>query len=470
VPVSARWIRVLLRRASGTAPAGATDLRDRLGYAIREMGIGETDGGRFVDHVTHAADHARQTVIYVSSTDPWHRAEDIDRDTEQPGLDRVADSGIARGLPMLVPVAVLYGTPEDAAAELRWLRARRIPLRGIEIGEEPDGQWVRPEDYASLDLRIADELRAVDSTVALGGPSLQTPYTGEMAAWTEGGAQLGWMGRFVRALRARGRMRDLGFFSYEWYPWDETCAPSAPQLAAQPAALATALDSLHRDGLPADLPAFVTEYGWSAFSGEAEVNVEGALLNADIVGTVLRLGGDAAYLYGYAPARPERAEECDRWGNNMMFLERDAGPPSRLATYWGARMMAEEWAEPGRGAALPHQLFDVAITGSAGAPTITAYAVHRPDGEWAVILINKDPSRSATVRLRFRAGDRRMTFAGTTDLYRFGRAQYAWRAAGPDGAPVRSRPPGHLRVAAGADVALPPWSLTVVRGHVPGGG
>jgi len=469
-PVAARWIRVLLHRASGTAPAGSTDVRDRLGYAIREMGIGEMEGGRFVDRVAHAASHAGQTVMYVSSTDPWHRAEDIDRDTEQPGLDRVAASGIGRGLPMLVPVGVLFGTPEDAAAELRWLRARRIPLRGMEIGEEPDGQWMRPEDYASLYLRVADALRGADPTVVLGGPSLQTPYTGEMAAWTAGGPQLGWMGRFLRVLRARGRMRDLAFFSYEWYPWDETCAAAAPQLAAQPARLAEALESLHRDGLPADLPAYVTEYGWSAFSGEAEVNVEGALLNADIVGTALEHGADAAYLYGYPPARPERAEECDRWGNNMMFLERDAGPPLRLATYWGARMMAEEWAEPGRGAALPHQAFGADVTRSAGGPLVTAYAVHRPDGQWAVMLINKDPSRSASVRLRFRERGRRVALAGAADLYRFERAQYAWHAAGAGGAPVRSNPPEHLRVPGGAEVALPPWSLTVVRGRIAGGG
>lgn len=469
-PVPARWIRVLLRRASGTGPAGSADVRDRLGYAIREMGVGTMDGARFVDHVVHAASHAGQTVIYVSSTDPWHRAEDIDRDTEQPGLGRVAASGIGRGLPMLVPVGVLYDTPENAAAELRWLRARHLPLRGVEIGEEPDGQWVRPEDYASLYLRVAGALRAVDSTVALGGPSLQTPYTGEMAAWTEGGAPLGWMGRFLRVLRTRGRMRDLAFFSYEWYPWDETCAPAAPQLAAHPAALDSALARLRADGVPATLPAYVTEYGWSAFSGEAEVGVEGALLNADIVGSVLRSGGAAAYLYGYAPARPERAEECDRWGNDMMFLERDAGPPARLATYWGARMTTEEWAEPGRGAALPHQLFAVDVSPPAGAPRVAAYAVHRPDGQWAVMLINKDPSRSATVRLRFSDGDRQAAFAGPAELYRFGRAQYAWRAAGPAGAPVRSRPPEHLRVPGEADVALPPWSLTVVRGRIPHGG
>src|SRR5437764_836486 len=90
VPVSARYVRILLTESSHTAPGDSTDVRDALGYAVREIGLGVVDArGRFQDHVRRAAAHKGQTPIYVSSTDPWHRAADVDTRVEQPGLDLV---------------------------------------------------------------------------------------------------------------------------------------------------------------------------------------------------------------------------------------------------------------------------------------------------------------------------------------------------------------------------------------------
>jgi hypothetical protein len=63
-PVSARFVRILLTRSSHTAPAGSRDVRDRLGYAIRELYVGRIEGGRFMDLVRHGVD--RQTVTYAS--------------------------------------------------------------------------------------------------------------------------------------------------------------------------------------------------------------------------------------------------------------------------------------------------------------------------------------------------------------------------------------------------------------------
>ena len=78
-------------------------------------------------------------MIYTSSTDPWHRAIDLDPKTEQPGFDLVFGSGLTNNLPVLMPVGLLYDTPENAAAEIRFLKARGYPVRQIEMGEEPDG-------------------------------------------------------------------------------------------------------------------------------------------------------------------------------------------------------------------------------------------------------------------------------------------------------------------------------------------
>ena len=93
----------------------------------------------------HGKSRETQTRFFVSSTDPWHRASDLDKTVEQPGIDRVLASGLTRGLPVLMAVGALYDTPDNAAALLRYLRRRGYPLRGIEVGEEPDGQYAAPE-------------------------------------------------------------------------------------------------------------------------------------------------------------------------------------------------------------------------------------------------------------------------------------------------------------------------------------
>src|SRR6266480_2562459 len=94
-PRSVRFVRLIMSRSSQTSAETSNDIRDRLGFAIREIELGKIDKhGRFHDHVRHARDRHRQTIIYVSSTDPWHRAEDIDFSIEQPGLDFILRSAL----------------------------------------------------------------------------------------------------------------------------------------------------------------------------------------------------------------------------------------------------------------------------------------------------------------------------------------------------------------------------------------
>src|SRR5947207_2845293 len=93
-----RFVRVAMRRSSQASAQLSDDIRDRLGFAIREIELGSIDSrNRFHDYIRHAPDRYRQTVIYVSSTDPWHRAEDIDYKVEQPGLDFILRSALTNG-------------------------------------------------------------------------------------------------------------------------------------------------------------------------------------------------------------------------------------------------------------------------------------------------------------------------------------------------------------------------------------
>jgi hypothetical protein len=38
----------------------------------------------------------------------------------------------------MISIAMLYSTPEDAAAELKYLEQRGYPFSYVEMGEEPD--------------------------------------------------------------------------------------------------------------------------------------------------------------------------------------------------------------------------------------------------------------------------------------------------------------------------------------------
>ena len=472
-PRPVRFVRVWMTESGGIAP-GTGDIRDGLGYAVREIGLGtlETRNGRerFQDLIRHAPDGKRQTPIYVSSTDPWHCAEDRDPNVEQPGFDRVFRSGLTQGLPVLLPAGVLYDTPDNAAAELRFLRARGYPVTQMELGEEPDGQYVSPEDYGALYIQWADALHRVDPAVLLGGPSFQTAIEG-WVAWPDARGDRSWLRRFLGYLKQRGRLADFAFFSFEWYPFDNVCAPPAPQLALEPSLLENALARLQREGLSRRIPWLITEYGYSAFAGEAEMSWPGALLNAETAAQFLTLGGSAAYLYGYEPNVPiHEVEDCQTWGNLALLLSEAGGrPPKPLAAYHAARLLTRQWAQPDTDGPQAVYRATSSLRNRLGLPPVTAYAVHRPDGQWAVLLLNKDPKRAYSVTVRFERGlgGDPVSFLGPADLYQYSAAQYVWHPNRANGFPAPDLPPRHSRTFRHT-IFLPPFSLSLLRGMVAG--
>jgi hypothetical protein len=443
-PVATRFVRVLMKESSGTSHLKSRDVPARLGYAVREISVGVLDHEhRLHDEINHAPDNERQTPIYVSSTDPWHRAKGKDPLIEQAGFDRMFKSALTNQMPMLTPVAVLYDTPDNAVAELRYLRARGYPVSRMELGEEPDGQFVTPEDYGALYIQFAEALHAVDPNIKLGGPSFQDIAEGKDD----------WLRRFVAYLKRRGHLDDYTFSSFEWYPFDNVCQPTGPQLKEATSLLTKLFTAMRRADPREDIPWIMTEYGYSAFGGRAEIDVEGALLNADAVANFLTLGGEQTFLYGYEPNEILQEVECSQ-GNNMLFLLGDDGRIShRMPTYYAALLLTHEWTMPGGGL---HELYQA----TSDDPLITAYAVLRPDHLWALLLINKDPDNAREIRIEF---DNEGYSHGEVDLYQYSRKQYQ---LGADFLPLRDLPPEHQRLKPAGDTTfkLPPYSLTVVRG------
>ncbi|PZS22843.1 MAG: hypothetical protein DLM61_25185, partial [Pseudonocardiales bacterium] len=429
-PETTRFVRVVLMASSHTAGAGSHDVRDRLGVAIRELALRENRHSR--DLLRHRPDN-HQTITYASSTDPWHRASDRDPNTEQPSFQRVLASGLASGQRVMVPVPLLYGTPPDAAAELRFLQALHYPVGRVELGEEPDGQLASPETYGALFVEVARALHAVDPRARLGGPGFQTSIP-DWEAWDDGHGSTSWTRRFVAYLRSRRALGELRFFSFEWYPFDDVCSAPAPQLERAPGLLAGLLHRQELDGLPPSVPRVISEYGYSAFAGRAEVDLPGALLDAETAAQFLTLGGDASYLYGYEPQPLIRESGvCNTWGNLALWQSDDAHRIIRpLAAFHAMRLLTGRWAQPGGGR---HVIYatNVGAAGTNARAAVSAYAVRRPDRGLAILLINKDPRLARTVRVVAESGGVSGPVEGPGDVFALSGAQYVWHPRGERG-------------------------------------
>ena len=465
--IRTRYLRILLKKSSFMSAADSSDIRDKLGFAIREIYVGTVKAaGHFTDEIRHGKQTNGQSAIFVSSTDPWHRSTDNDFNTEHAGFDRLYNSGLTNDSPVLIPVGVLYDTPENAAAEISYLIKKGYRIAGVEVGEEPDGQYVTPEDYGALYIQWAEAIHKIAPQIKIGGPSFQEIAPDTRRGKTEGGNPV-WFERFIKYLERRRRTSDFSFLSFEWYPFDEVCGSTAPQIASEAELLRRFLAVFRKHGLKADVPLVMTEYGYSAFSTQAEDDIEGALFNADTIGTFLTIGGGQAYLYGYEPNVVERDFPCTA-GNNMLFLhDGDGKIEYRTATYFGSRMMMTEWLQPSGGV---HSMYrcDTAPIDPKGKAMIAAYAVQRPDKQWSIMLLNKDPQRAWTANVSFSnsSGPGDVGLAGEVDLYQFSAEQYKWDAN--VGLSAKSDPPKHTRLdaAAARNLQLPPYSLTVLRGSV----
>ena len=454
-PIETQFIRIRMTEGSHTAPAGADDPRDRLGYAVREVSFGRKQAdGRLEDWVKHAPSHDGQTFAHVSSTDPWHRAVDRDEDLEQVGVDRIFASGLGGGRPIMFPAAVLYDTPDNAAALVRYMKRRGYPVRQIEIGEEPDGQYGEAADYGALYLALVDRLRPENTDLVFGGPSLQSAFTD---TWMDPDPDHSWNSRFVRYLKARDRLADLGFFSFEHYPFDDICGDLHARLLEQSRLMDQLLARAAAEGVPRTIPWVISEYGFSAYSGRAMSEPPSALLMANIVGQFLSGGGDAAYLFGYGPNVPvNQHQPCAGYGNMMLHLADPSGQAgARTPAYYTARMITRDWLTPGHGL---HGLR--ATRASGGGEDVKAFAATRPDGRLGVLVINRSPTSAAAVRLRTLGGGEQRP--GRADLWLYGPAQYHWRDAGEASRPDLDLPPEHRSIAAGDVFVTPPDSLAVL--------
>jgi hypothetical protein len=470
--VNTKYVRVLMTRSSNTCDThGSADHRNCVGYAIRELYLGTlAENGDFKDLLQHSPDQ-KQTLTLCSSVDPWHEPSDLylapDRmeSGDQPGFDLFFTSGITRGLPAIVPVAMLYSTPEDAAAQMAYIKKRGYPVSYIEMGEEPDGQYMLPEDYATLYLQFATALRRVDPNFKLGGPVFEG-VTEDIRVWPDAQGRTSWLGRFLDYLKAHGRLQDLAFMSFEHYPYDG-CETPWENLYREPELITHIMKVWRDDGLPAGIPLLDTET--NDHGGEAAVDIFGALWLADSFAGFLTAGGKSTHYYhalSYSPPHPACANS---WGTYHMFMVDDHYQiQQKTAQFFAAQLMTQEWAEPKDA---EHRLYTASsdVKDAAGHVLVTAYPLARPDGQWAVMLVNKDHDHSRPVHLVFRNGKQGQDifFMGPVTMITFGSAQYQWHPDRRKGHADPDNPPATTAVPGGdAIYTLPPASVTVLRGKL----
>ena len=470
-PVNARYVRVLMTQSSNTCDThGATDKRNCVGYAVNEVYVGSIDAqGKFKDLMRHSPDQ-KQTTTYCSSIDPWHEPSDLlvapDRmeSGDQPGFDLFYTSGITRGLPAMIPVAMLYGTPEDSAAQIAYIEKRGYPISYIEMGEEPDGQYMTPEDYGALYLQWATALHRVDPALKLGGPVFQG-VTEDIKVWRDAEGHDSWFGRLLDYLRAHDRLQDLSFMSFEHYPYDG-CETPWKNIYQEPQLLTHIMQVWRDDGLPPEVPLLDTET--NAHGGEAAVDIFGALWLADTFAGFLTAGGKATFYYHDLPYSPPHPICKNSWGTYHMFtVDQNYQIRQRTSQFFAAQLLTQEWAQP---VDEEHLLFNAAsdLKDAEGHLLVTAYAVLRPDGAWSVLLVNKDYDQPHDVRVVFHDDEAKTDFGfdGSVERITLGKAQYQWHSAGkqghadPDGPAARSTAKGGKE----AVYTLLPASVTVLRG------
>jgi hypothetical protein len=467
-PVSAQYVRILMTDSSNTCDLhGADDVRNCVGYAILNIRMGTIDSSGAFAEVEKTFEE-KPTTYCTSSIDPWHSATDVDATGgyQHSGFDLFFTSGITNNLPAMIPVTMLYGTPDDAAAQIAYIEKRGYRIGYVELGEEPDGKHAMPEDYGALYIQWAAAIHKVDPTLKLGGPIFEG-VNEDIRVWPDVQGRTSWMGRFVDYLKTHGRIPDLGFVSFEHYPF-EPCTITWKTLYTEPQLMKHILQVWRDDGVPKEVPLMVTENHLAAGLTGPMTTIFAALWLADNVGSFFEGGGAAFY---HSPIQPQGIQKtCLGWSSWSNFVSDETYEiKGYTSPYFAAHMINQEWVQHRSGM---HRMVpsNTDIKDAEGNVLVTSYAVYRPDGNWSLMLVNRDETTPHSVKVRFEdaANKHATAFSGAVTYVTFGSEQYVWINDGPNSHADPDHPPVASTVAAGAQTVfmLPASSITVLRGKM----
>jgi len=428
IPV--RYLRIWMTASSNTCDThGSSAPRNCVGLAIREIYLGTTTPDDVFHDVLRNTPDQEQTATYSSSIDPWHEPSDLGSTKQaQVGFDLFFQSGVTRGLPAIIPVAMLYDTPENAAAEIAYLKKRGYPMAYVELGEEADGQFTLPEDYAELYIQAARAIHKVHPGLKLGGPS----FTGEnqdIETWPDEKGRTSWTGRFLDYLKSHNAMEELAFFSFEHYPYDPCRIPWG-SLYDEPELVSHIMQVWRDDGVPENVPMLITESNLSSAASETSLDIFSGLWLADYAGSFLNSGGQGLYFFHYLPLQMEHGCNDSPGTFGMFTIDANYQVQQPLAQFFASQMINLEWiTKP----TAEYQVYPAKgdLNDGAGRALLTAYALRGPEGDWSVMIVNRDQFSGHKTRVSFRndAAHSASSFAGQVSVSSFGREQYEWHPA-----------------------------------------
>jgi hypothetical protein len=199
-------------------------------------------------------------------------------------------------------------------------------------------------------------------------------------------------------------------------------------------------------------------------------DVLAALWLADSVGSFLQFGGPGAVYY-HSPIQPEPLRPGCRghstYGN--FIADEELNIKQYSSQYFASRMINLDWVKHGAGV---HRLYPALsdLKNDSDNILVTAYAVARPDGEWSLLLVNKDSANPHKFRIEFTndTANSAQHFDGRVSVTTFGAEQYVWHPQGansyadPDGPAVVSS----IEAKPDTRFVLPRASITLLRGRI----
>src|SRR5258705_12342096 len=92
--------------------------------------------------------------------------------------------------------------------------------------------------------------------------------------------------------------------------------------------------------------------------------------------------------------------------------------------FFAAQLLTQEWSQPKDVEPLLYRAA-TDIKDAEGDVLVTAYALHRPDGQWSLLLINKDHDHSHQVRIVFHNSEANQdaSLAGQVTRITFGKEE-----------------------------------------------
>ena len=140
---------------------------------------------------------------------------------------------------------------------------------------------------------------------------------------------------------------------------------------------------------------FVTEGNLSSGASETYQDIFSGIWLADYIGSLLDAGGKGVYFFHYLPLQMEPGCNSSPGTFSMFTVDASYKIQQPLAQFFVAQLINLEWAQPGGG---EHQVYSAKadLEDGAGRELVTAYALKRPDGQWSLLVVNRDQRNSSS--------------------------------------------------------------------------